>query len=156
MSEQTMGKVIVQATIENLEDQWRVRNGLIPADQARRVEVDDSLVDTGATTLSMPKRLIAQLGLRPTRTRRARTPAGMRAVQVYETVRLNVQGRDCLSDVAELPDDCPVLIGVLSLEALDFVVDSVGQRLIGNPDHRGEQSDRPALSDRRRWGERPA
>jgi hypothetical protein len=41
--------------------------------------------------------------------------------------------------VAEVPDDCPVLIGQIPLEVLDFVVDPVGQRLIGNPAHGGEQ-----------------
>ena len=41
-------------------------------------------------------------------------------------------------DVTELPDECPVLIGQLPLEALDFVVDPVNQRLIGNPAHGGE------------------
>jgi predicted aspartyl protease len=133
-----MGKVVVKATIENLEDQWAVKQGFLPADQARRVEVEDALVDTRATQLSMPKRLIEQLGLQPTRTRRARTSAGPTTAQMYEAVRLTVQGRDCLSDVAELPDDCPVLLGVLPLEHLDFVVDPVGQRLIGNPAHGGE------------------
>ena len=139
MSVPTMGKVVVKATIENLKDEWAVEQGIVPAEQARRVDVDDALVDTGATTLSLPKRMIQQLGLRPTRTRQARTPAGLTTVQMYEAVRLTVQGRDTLSDVAELPDDCPVLIGVLPLEHLDFVVDPMGQRLIGNPAHGGEQ-----------------
>jgi hypothetical protein len=60
-------------------------------------------------------------------------------VQIYGTVRVTVQGRDCPSDVVEVPDDCPVLVGQLILEALDFVVDPVKQRLIGNPEHGGEQ-----------------
>ena len=38
----------------------------------------------------------------------------------------------------ELPDDCPVLIGQIPLELLDFVVDPVRQQLIGNPEHGGE------------------
>jgi hypothetical protein len=37
-----------------------------------------------------------------------------------------------------VPDDCPVLIGQVPLELLDFVVDPGGQRLIGNPAHGGE------------------
>jgi hypothetical protein len=40
--------------------------------------------------------------------------------------------------VAEVPDECGVLIGQIPLEALDFVVDPVGRRLIGNPAHGGE------------------
>jgi len=41
-------------------------------------------------------------------------------------------------EVGELAAGCPVLIGQIPLEALDWVVDPVGQRLIGNPDHNGE------------------
>jgi len=40
-------------------------------------------------------------------------------------------------DVA--PDDCPVLIGQIALELVDFVIDMKGQRLIGNPAHGGQQ-----------------
>jgi predicted aspartyl protease len=133
-----MGKVVVTARIENLEDLFAVKRGLLAPDQVRVVEVTDALVDTGATSLSMPKRLIAQLGLEPLRVRRARTSAGTISVQIYGTARLTIQGRDCPSDVAEVADDCPVLIGQIPLELLDYVVDPVGQRLIGNPEHGGE------------------
>jgi clan AA aspartic protease len=114
------------------------RKGLLPPDQIRRIEVDDALVDTGATGLSMPRRLIQQLGLDPLRTRTALTSAGNVTVQVYGTARLTIQGRDCPIDVSEVADGCPVLIGQIPLEALDFVVDPA-RRLIGNPAHGGEQ-----------------
>jgi clan AA aspartic protease len=135
----TMGKVLVTATIENLADLILVQNGHLAAQQVRRIEVTDALVDTGATQLSMPRRLIEELGLTPTRTRTARTAGGTFTVQVYEAVRITIQGRDCLSQVTELPDECPVLIGQVPLEVLDFVVDPQGQRLVGNPAHGGEQ-----------------
>ncbi len=134
-----MGKVVVAARIENLEDSFMVHQGYKAAELARVVEVDDALIDTGATSLCMPRRLIQQLGLRAVRTRPARTSAGTVTVQVYEAVRLTIQGRDCLQPVVELPDECPVLIGLLPIEHLDFVVDPIGQRLIGNPAHGGEQ-----------------
>jgi predicted aspartyl protease len=138
MSTETMGKVLVEVSLQNLEDEFRVRQGLIPPDQARAIVVTDALVDTGATQLSVPTRLIARLGLRPTRSRQALTTAGIKSVQVYEAVRLTIQGRDCLSDVSEVPDECPVLIGQIPLEQLDFVVDLENRRLIGNPAHGGE------------------
>jgi predicted aspartyl protease len=134
----TMGKVVVPAKVENLYDLFSVGKGLLKADEVRSVEVPDALVDTGASTLSLPKRLIADLGLQPLRARPARTSAGPITLQTYGIVRLTVQGREWHGDVAELPDDCPVLIGLLPLEGLDFVVDPVGQRLIGNPAHGGE------------------
>ena len=134
-----MGKVIVSATIENVNDLYNVRTGKLAADQLRRVEVTDAMVDTGATTLSLPKRLIAQLGLFPLRPRAARTAGGLTTLQVYGTARVVVQGRECTCDVIELPDECPPLLGQVPLELLDFVIDPQGQRLIGNPEHGGEQ-----------------
>ena len=139
MGKATMGKVLVSAKIENVRDVYDSREGRITSENVRSVEVGDALVDTGATILSMPKRLIAQLGLNLVRTRQARTSAGPITVQIYGTARLTIQGRECTTDVSELPDDCPVLIGQVPLELLDFVVDPIGQRLIGNPAHGGEQ-----------------
>jgi predicted aspartyl protease len=139
MESTTMGRVLVTAKIENLHDVMDAEMGRLAPDQVRSVEVSDALVDTGATMLSMPKRLIGQLGLHYVRTRQARTAAGPATIRVYGAVRLTIQGRDFPADVSELPDDCPVLIGQIALEALDFVVDPIGQRLIGNPAHGGEQ-----------------
>jgi len=96
-------------------------------------------VDTGATFLSLPRRLIDQLGLRQYQTRTSQTTKGVRQVNIFSSVRLTVQDRECRVSVAELPDDCPVLIGQIPLEDLDFVVDPARQRLIGNPEHGGEQ-----------------
>jgi predicted aspartyl protease len=135
----TMGKVIVSARIFNIADEVRAESGVIPLQGIRTVEVDDALIDTGATFLSLPARLINQLGLKKVGTRTAKTPAGLVTFARCEPVRLVVQERDCITQVYEVPDTCPVLIGQIPLESLDFVVDPVGQRLIGNPDHGGEQ-----------------
>lgn len=135
----TMGKVLVAATLENLDDLFAAQHGERPPEQVRRVDVTDALIDTGATGLLVPSRLIAQLGLRPLRTRTARTIAGHTPLQIYRGVRLTVQGRDCISDVAELADEFPVIIGQVPLELMDWVVDMGGHRLIGNPAHGGEQ-----------------
>ena len=134
----TAGKVQVAAKLECLEDLFRVEAGKLDSEKVRSIEVQDALIDTGAVMLSLPKSIVAQLGLRPFRTRRVRTVAGTIETKIFGAVRLTVQGRDCLTDVAEIPDDCPVLIGQIPLEALDFVVDPVGRRLIGNPEHGGE------------------
>jgi hypothetical protein len=64
---------------------------------------------------------------------------GITQMNIYGAARLTVQGRFCTIDVAEVPDDCPVLIGQVPLELLDFVVDPKGQKLIGNPEHGGVQ-----------------
>jgi predicted aspartyl protease len=135
----TMGRVTVRAKMVNLEDLFDATKNRLPMDQVRFVEVSDALVDTGATMLSLPRKLVERLGLRRQRTRTARTSAGIVSFGVYEPVRLIVQDRECTIEVTEIPDDCPVLIGQVPLELLDFVVDPVNQRLIGNPEHGGEQ-----------------
>ena len=134
-----MGRVVVAARIENFEDRWEVERGLRPDNDVRSVEISDALIDTGSTFLSLPSRLIDSLGLKLTGTRIANTTQGVRNANIYGLVRLFVQGRECWSRVAEVGDNCPVLIGQLPLEELDFVVDPVGQRLLGNPAHGGEQ-----------------
>jgi clan AA aspartic protease len=125
--------------LENPEDLWAVKRGLIPADQVRRVTVTDALVDTGATMLSVPAGIIRQLGLTKQSTRRVTTSRGVDVANVYSAVNLAIQGRNCTVDVIEVPDDVPVLIGQIPLEYLDFVVDPQSRSLIGNPAHGGEQ-----------------
>ena len=139
MEIKTTGNVLVTAKIENLQDLFESESGTRLSDDVRTVEVADALIDTGAVMLSMPTRFINQLGLRRHSSRRVRTVAGVIEISICNAVRLTIQDRECTLDVAELPDDCPVLIGQIPLEALDFVVDPCGQKLIGNPEHGGEQ-----------------
>lgn len=134
-----MGRIAVPAVLESIEDLYRVQRGDLRAEQVRRIEVADALIDTGATALSLPKRMIAQLGLLPLRPRQAMTPAGIQTVATFGAVLLSVHGRDCLCDVAEIDDACPVLIGQVPLELMDFLVDPGGRQLIGNPAHGGQQ-----------------
>jgi predicted aspartyl protease len=138
METDTMGIVLVNALIENYDDVKEAEKGRIPPEQVRRIDVSDARVDTGATYVSMPLRLINQLGLQRIKTVQARTTAGSVSFGIFEPVKLTIQGRDCEVRVAEVADNCPVLIGYIPLENLDLVVDTKNQRLIGNPDHGGE------------------
>ena len=138
MGTNTVGRVVVKARIQNLRDLYDADQGRKSRDEVRAIEIDDALVDTGAYMLFIPKRLVKQLGLKKFRTRPIRTAAGKATAGVYEAVRLTIQGRECTIDVADVPNDCPVLIGQIPLEMLDFVVDLRGQKLIGNPEHGGE------------------
>jgi len=134
-----MGRVTTEATIENLEDLFAAERGTLPRDQVRGVTGKDALVDTGASSLSMPTSLIRQLGLSKKRTKKVLSSLGPGETNVYGVVRLTIQGRDCPMDVVEVPDSVPVLIGQIPLECLDFVVDPKAQRITGNPAHGGEQ-----------------
>jgi predicted aspartyl protease len=138
METDTMGRVVVPAKIENVVDLYNAEVGLIRSDQIHRLEVQDALVDTGMTYLGMPRRMIEQLGFtKPFTTQSATTTRGAVVSNIYGPVRLTVQGRFCSADVAEIDDNCRVLIGQVPLELLDWVVDPKGQKLIGNPAHGG-------------------
>jgi predicted aspartyl protease len=138
METEIMGRVLTEATFENLEDLWAAKRGLLPEESARRIVVSDALVDSGASLVSLPTRMIRQLGLSKTGTRRVTSSVGPAEADLYEAVRLTILGRWCTMDVLEVPDTVPVLIGQLPLEHLDFVVDMKAHRLIGNPAHGGE------------------
>ena len=66
METDEMGCVLTEATIENMEDLWASKRGMLADDAVRRITVDDALVDTGATLLSVATRMIEQLGLEQT------------------------------------------------------------------------------------------
>jgi predicted aspartyl protease len=134
-----MGRVTAEITVENLDDLYAARKGSLATDQVRRLTIPDALFDTGATYLSLPTRVIRELGLEKAFAKRVMTSRGPADADVYDAVRLTIQGRSCTLDVMEVPDPVPALVGQLPLEHLDFVVDPVRQKIIGNPAHGGEQ-----------------
>lgn len=133
-----MGRVTTEALVENLKDLWDAERGILANSQVRRIQLPDALVDTGATTLALPTRLIRQLGLAKSHEKSATTSQGRTTVGIYEAVRLTIQKRTCVVEVMEVADDVPTLIGQVPLEMLDLVVDLQGRRLSGNPAHGGE------------------
>jgi len=137
MERADMGRVLTEATIENLGDLVDADRGRITLEQVRRITVNDALVDTGARALALPTRLIRQLGLKKVYQKRATSSTGT-GVDVYEAVRLTIQDRQMPLDVLEVPDSAAVLIGQIPLTYFDLVIDPRSRRLIGNPAHGGE------------------
>ena len=134
-----MGRVLTEATIYNVNDLTEAKFGRLPADRVRKVQVSDALVDTGATTLGLPKGLLDQLGLTKEYEKRAMTAGGVVTVNVYDAARVDIMGRLATVDPIEVPEGSPVLIGQIPLEQMDWVVDLQARRLVGNPAHGGEQ-----------------
>ncbi len=122
--------------LENLKDLHAVELGILKSEDVRRLTIEDALVDTGATGLCLPKSLIAQLGLTPLRSIDVQTANGPAARTVYSEVRYTVLERTYSIQVTDLPEDAPVLVGHMILEALDLCVD-MRQGLIHNPAHGG-------------------
>jgi predicted aspartyl protease len=133
-----MGRVVVPVTIENQYDLFEVTQGRRKPEDVRRVDIPEALVDTGAKMLSLPKRLIEALGLQFLQERDVITTAGPGRSATYGLIKLTLMVREAPLDVAALPDECPTLIGCIPLEQLDLVVDPTGQRLIGDPFHKGQ------------------
>ena len=126
-------KHTTRIVIANRRDQVLAEEGVIDPEAVRRL-IEDALVDTGATRLSLPKSLIAQLGLTPVGTARAMTANGMVDRTVYSEVEFTLLERKETIRVTDLPDNAPVLVGHMILELLDLCLD-MRKGLIYNPDH---------------------
>ncbi len=130
-------KHTTQIVIANRKDQFLAETGLIKPEEIRRVVVEDAVVDTGATGLSLPQPIIEQLGLTPVRYRSAQTTNGIVTRTVYSEVRYTVLEREGTTEVADLPAELPVLVGHMVLEYLDLCLD-IKKGLIYNPAHGDE------------------
>jgi len=132
-----VGRVVVRVNVENYADIERAEAGEIPAEKVRRVAVD-ALIDSGAAYFCLPKSLIDRLGLRFRKKKETKTVAGAMDLGIYAAARIEVQGRDCVTEVMELPEGRQCLLGQVPLELMDWWIDANNQRLVGNPEHGGE------------------
>lgn len=124
-----MGRVDTALTITNAIDQARLEAGEIEAGDVRSVTLDGVLVDTGATHLSLPAGIIAQLGLRPLRELTVGTAAGPRPTRLFRDAELTVMGRSAPLPVLELPEGVQPLLGVTPLEVLGLQPDVISRQL---------------------------
>lgn len=123
--------------LENLTELILADSNVIKSEDVKRVTVDDAIVDTGATRLSLPKSLIEQLGLTVIGSRKSRTTNGIVDRNIYSAVQFTVLERSGIIEVTDVPDDVPVLVGHMVLEMLDLCLD-IKKGLIYNPDHEDE------------------
>ena len=100
-----------------------------PDNPAKAVEVPDALIDTGATWTSVPRSLVAELGLRQVGTIRVRTAAGPQELgQSY--AQLELAGKTLVTNISVSDTLTTVLVGVTTLESLGLMVDPVKGQLI--------------------------
>ena len=118
----------------NLNDLRFAEAGFIPAEDVRRITVEDVLVDTGATGLCLPTSLIERLGLTSVGQRTARTANGIVDRTVYSEVEYTLLERSSTIRVTDLPEGSPVLVGHIIMETLDLCID-MKRGLIYNPAH---------------------
>jgi len=126
---ETMGRITTQLTITNRADQIRAEDGTISPDAVRSVTLDDVLVDTGATTLCLPRDTIAALGLRLLREAVAETATGSTTMRIFQDAKISLLGREGTFECVELPEGRPPLLGVVPLEMLGAELDLQKQEL---------------------------
>jgi clan AA aspartic protease len=124
-----MGKVTTTLAIVNLIDQADAERGMIPIEQIRSVTLENVLVDTGATTLCLPKDVIARLGLRILKQVVVETATGISEARIFQDAKISLCGREGTFECLELPEGKTPLLGVIPMEALGIEIDLKNQRL---------------------------
>jgi len=132
--ERQIGKVITTMRLSNIVDHHLAFSGRLPRGDVRAATIEDALVDTGATLLSLPADVIVRLGLDLLREVPVVTALAPGRMRVFGSVWLEIQGRSGPFDCLELPEGSPPLLGVIPLEALGLEPDLKNQRLRLLPD----------------------
>lgn len=128
-----VGEVRVRVTITNATDAVLADEGRLPEDQVRTCEVD-ALVDTGAVSSVIPRRILDSIGVH-VRTKREATFADGRSeiVDVSHPILVMVEGRDVIEEALIFGEE--VLLGQTVLERTDLLVDCANNQLVANPAH---------------------
>ncbi|MGB3262890.1 MAG: aspartyl protease [Microcoleus sp.] len=130
LQEKQMGQVITTITVTNRIDRVMAERGFISAEEVRSVNLDNVVVDTGATLLSLPAPIISQLGLIQVGERDVETSAGIKKGRIFADAQIIVEGREGRFDCLELPEGVSaVLLGVIPMEELGLEPDLKNRRL---------------------------
>lgn len=124
-----MGKIIVTLTLTNDVDVILAERGFVSPNEVRQLTLDNVLVDTGATRLCLPSDVIKKLGLKSVGTLDVQTATGSQTVNVYDRIKINVEGREGTYKCVELPTGQTPLLGLIPLEDLGLDPDLQNQRL---------------------------
>ncbi|MGC1305998.1 MAG: aspartyl protease family protein [Phormidesmis sp.] len=116
-------------TITNNIDMILAERGFIEPEEIRSITLEDVLVDTGATMLSLPTAMAEQLGL-PTKGKTSvRTSAGSIPARIFSQTHLEINGRSSIFECLELTELDVPLLGVLPMETLGMEPDLRNQKL---------------------------
>jgi predicted aspartyl protease len=120
-----------EITLANAADFSAARNGLIPDTKIRKMTVD-AMPDTGAWTLVINEATRQKLGLVIEETSESTLADGKTDTYgVTEGVKIQWKNRSTILPAVVVPDAKDILLGALPLEAMDLMVDPVGEQLVG-------------------------
>jgi len=126
-----MGHVNTQLILKNLDDVKRVKKGELPENKTRQVTVT-AMVDTGATTLVINKKLFQELGLDVLGEQEITFANDTKEIcKLTEPVGIYWNDRFVAMYAFVVEDATEILLGVLPLEGMDLMVDTVNQKLVG-------------------------
>ena len=83
LPEKQRGQVLTTIAVTNRIDRVMAERGFIAAEEVRSVTLDNVVVDTGATLLSLPAPIISQLGLIQVGERDVETSAGIKKSRIF-------------------------------------------------------------------------
>jgi clan AA aspartic protease len=123
--------LIIYHNIRNNFDIEASKRGLITESEIRQATVE-ALVDTGARTLVINRELFEQLGLKEA-TRQKATYANNSKTECIITEPVEIHWEDRSFTVPDIVlDDVPrILLGVIPLEGMNLIVDTVNEKLVG-------------------------
>jgi len=126
-----MGHVNTQITLKNIFDVKDAKQGKLPEDKIRQATID-VMVDTGSTMLVINKQLFEQLGLGVIGERQITLANDTNEkCKVTDALEINWEDRSFTMPALVVDNAPDFLLGVLPLEGMDLVVDTVNQKLVG-------------------------
>jgi clan AA aspartic protease len=126
-----MGYVNTRIVLKNIDDVKRAKKGQMPEQGIRQAAVD-VLVNTGAPTLIINQDLFRQLGLEVIDEREITfANAAKQVCKLTEPVAIHWEDRFIPMPALVVEDAPDTLLGVLPLEGMDLMVDTVSRKLAG-------------------------
>ena len=110
-----MGQVFISFAVQNSADFVNLGG---PPRIVRRVELPDTLMDTGATHLCLPADVIADLGLAMDREVAVKTATGYQTRRIFRDAIVDFEDRRTQCECIELPIGMPPLLGAIPMEGL--------------------------------------
>ncbi|MEW5691969.1 MAG: hypothetical protein AB1765_01590 [Candidatus Hydrogenedentota bacterium] len=131
-----MGKINVRIELINYQDMIAFNLGIKKENEIRKFIVNDALVDSGATMLMVPQKIVKQLGLQRRESILVKDANGGSINRdIYGDIWLKILNNEGVFECIEIPDNVPLLVGQIPLERFDLVVDCTNQKLVVNPNH---------------------
>lgn len=130
-----MGMIYATIDVVNYNDVLAAEKYIIGKEEIRDMPVN-MLVDTGSEYTCINETVKEQLGLRVYNTRRVRMAnGGVVELRIAGPIELKFDNRAIITSAMVLPGDNEMLLGAISIEEMDVVIDPHRRQLIVNPEH---------------------